>query len=51
MIIRSMKCRRSIILLEEGKFRKIGIEVENVSINNPLENVLTRSSYVFEIIY
>ncbi|KAF7380828.1 hypothetical protein HZH66_014204 [Vespula vulgaris] len=43
MIIGPVKCRRGIILLEEGKFREIGGEVESLSITNALENVLARS--------
>ncbi|XP_035728452.1 recQ-mediated genome instability protein 1-like [Vespa mandarinia] len=43
MIIGPVKCRRGIILLEEGKFREIGGEVENLSITNALENVLARA--------
>ncbi|KAL2731872.1 recQ-mediated genome instability protein 1-like isoform X1 [Vespula squamosa] len=43
MIIGPVKCRRGIILLEEGKFREIGGEVESLSITNALENVLARA--------
>nr|XP_050867502.1 recQ-mediated genome instability protein 1-like isoform X1 [Vespula vulgaris] len=43
MIIGPIKCRRGIILLEEGKFREIGGEVESLSITNALENVLARA--------
>lgn len=43
MIIGPIKCRRGVILLEQGKFKEIGGEVESLSITNALENVLARA--------
>ncbi|KAK2585704.1 hypothetical protein KPH14_010317 [Odynerus spinipes] len=43
MIIGPVKCRRGVILLEQGKFKEIGGEVESLSITNALENVLARA--------
>ncbi|XP_072762932.1 recQ-mediated genome instability protein 1 isoform X2 [Anoplolepis gracilipes] len=43
MIIGPVKCRRGIILLEDGKYKEIGGEVESLLKPNALENVLARA--------
>lgn len=43
MIIGPVDCRRGIILLEDGKYREIGGEVEAMLQPNALENVLARA--------
>lgn len=43
MIIGPADCRRGIILLEEGKYREVGGEVESMLKSNALENVLCRA--------
>ncbi|EFN69074.1 Protein RMI1-like protein [Camponotus floridanus] len=43
MIIGPINCRRGIILLEDGKYKEIGGEVESLLKSNALENVLARA--------
>ncbi|XP_011634729.1 recQ-mediated genome instability protein 1-like [Pogonomyrmex barbatus] len=43
MIIGPINCRRGIILLEDGKYKEIGGEVESLLKPNALENVLARA--------
>ncbi|XP_025995661.1 recQ-mediated genome instability protein 1 isoform X2 [Solenopsis invicta] len=43
MIIGPINCRRGIILLENGKYKEIGGEVESLLKSNALENVLARA--------
>lgn len=43
MIIGPVTCRRGIILLEDGKYREVGGEVESLLKLNALENVLARA--------
>jgi len=43
MIIGPVNCRRGIILLEDGKYKKVGGEVESLLKSNALENVLARA--------
>ncbi|XP_014467872.1 PREDICTED: recQ-mediated genome instability protein 1-like isoform X2 [Dinoponera quadriceps] len=43
MIIGPVDCRRGIILLEDGKYREIGGEVESMLKANALENILARA--------
>ncbi|XP_053984275.1 recQ-mediated genome instability protein 1-like isoform X1 [Hylaeus volcanicus] len=43
MIIGPVKCRKGVLLLEEGKLKGIGGEVDSLLIPNALENVLARA--------
>lgn len=43
MIIGPVSCRRGVILLEDGKYKEIGGEVESLLKPNALENVLARA--------
>ncbi|XP_011699718.1 PREDICTED: recQ-mediated genome instability protein 1-like isoform X2 [Wasmannia auropunctata] len=43
MIIGPIDCRRGIILLEDGKYKEVGGEVETLLKSNALENVLARA--------
>lgn len=43
MIIGPIICRRGVLLLEEGKLKGIGGEVDNLLISNALENILARA--------
>jgi len=43
MIIGPVNYRRGVILLEEGKYREVGGEVESLLKPNALENVLARA--------
>lgn len=43
MIIGPVSCRRGVILLEDGKYKEIGGEVESLLKSNALENVLARA--------
>lgn len=43
MIIGPIICRRGVLLLEEGKLKGIGGEVDNLLIPNALENILARA--------
>ncbi|XP_018055830.1 PREDICTED: recQ-mediated genome instability protein 1-like isoform X3 [Atta colombica] len=43
MIIGPIHCRRGVILLEDGKYKEIGGEVETLLKSNALENVLARA--------
>lgn len=43
MIIGPVDCRRGVILLEDGKYKEIGGEVETLLKSNALENVLARA--------
>lgn len=46
MIMGPVKCRRGVLLLEEGKLKGIGGEVDSLLIPNALENVLARALWV-----
>ncbi|XP_043255752.1 recQ-mediated genome instability protein 1-like isoform X3 [Colletes gigas] len=43
MIIGPVKCRKGVLLLEDGKLKGIGGEVDSLLIPNALENVLARA--------
>ncbi|XP_029675864.1 recQ-mediated genome instability protein 1-like isoform X1 [Formica exsecta] len=43
MITGPVSCRRGVILLEDGKYKEIGGEVESLLQSNALENVLARA--------
>ncbi|KAG5347071.1 RMI1 protein, partial [Acromyrmex charruanus] len=43
MIIGPIQCRRGVILLEDGKYKEVGGEVETLLKSNALENVLARA--------
>lgn len=43
MITGPVACRRGVILLEDGKYKEIGGEVESLLQSNALENVLARA--------
>ncbi|XP_018314414.1 recQ-mediated genome instability protein 1 isoform X2 [Mycetomoellerius zeteki] len=43
MIIGPVHCRRGVILLEDGKYKEVGGEVETLLKSNALENVLARA--------
>lgn len=43
MIIGPVSCRRGVILLENGKYKEVGGEVEPLLKLNALENVLARA--------
>lgn len=43
MIIGPVKCRKGVLLLEEGKLKGIGGEVDSLLIPNALENVFARA--------
>ncbi|XP_043516463.1 recQ-mediated genome instability protein 1-like [Frieseomelitta varia] len=43
MIMGPVKCRKGVLLLEEGKLKGIGGEVDSLLIPNALENVLARA--------
>ncbi|CAL7950897.1 unnamed protein product [Xylocopa violacea] len=43
MVVGPVKCRRGVLLLEEGNFKGIGGEVDSLLIPNALENVLARA--------
>ena len=43
LIIGPVKCRKGVLLLEEGKLKGIGGEVDSLLIPNALENVLARA--------
>ncbi|XP_018373297.1 PREDICTED: recQ-mediated genome instability protein 1-like isoform X2 [Trachymyrmex cornetzi] len=43
MIIGPIHCRRGVILLEDGKYKEVGGEVETLLKSNALENVLARA--------
>lgn len=43
MVIAPVKCRKGVLLLEEGKFKGIGGEVDSLLIPNALENILARA--------
>lgn len=43
MIIGPVDCRRGVILLEYGKYKEIGGEVEFLLKSNALENILARA--------
>ncbi|XP_076750136.1 recQ-mediated genome instability protein 1 [Xylocopa sonorina] len=43
MIVGPVKCRRGVLLLEEGNFKGIGGELDSLLVPNALENVLARA--------
>lgn len=43
MIIGPVDCRRGVILLQDGKYKEIGGEIESLLKPNALENVLARA--------
>ncbi|XP_034192967.1 uncharacterized protein LOC117610104 [Osmia lignaria lignaria] len=43
MVIGPVKCRKGVLLLEEGKFKGTGGEVDSLLIPNALENILARA--------
>lgn len=43
MIMGPLKCRKAVLLLEEGKLKGIGGEVDSLLIPNAMENVLARA--------
>lgn len=43
MIIGPVDCRRGIILLEDGKYKEVGGEVESMLKSNASENVFARA--------
>lgn len=43
MIVGPINCRRGVILLEDGKYKEIGGEVESLLKPNALENILAKA--------